>query len=875
MAHLLVPDLCALDMNQSRLLQSLIKRAALCGLLCLSLSAGAGEIQDANKLFQDGQLQQSLNKVNAILASKPKDMQARYLKGLILIEMDRTNDAILVFQALTNDYPNTPEPYNNLGVLYAGLKQYDKAEVQFQAAIRLRPDYAAAHDNLGDLHAKMAGQSYSQAAKLNPKDPAQQAKQQQALALAGDNKPAPLTTVVTPGPVKAAAAPTPAPAKPAATPAPAPVAAAPAKPVPPPVTQAPVKATTPAPVAAKPATAAPGKATPADKFDSNVVLKSINDWADAWSAQDAAKYLSFYSRDFELPHGATRTQWEASRRKSINKPSFIHVSVDEPNITPIDSTHVSVSFKQTYLTNRSKDATSKTLVLVKSGNNWLIQKEEYGSQIAKTPAKAEPTKVAAAPATPAPVAAVKATPPAATAVTTSATPAPVVAAAPAKPATPTPAKPAATGRSDSEAVQAAVNEWAAAWSARNTKRYLAHYADDFKTPGGIKRSKWEDSRRQRINSARSIHVSLDDLQVTQLDDTHASVSFKQTYATKHRKDVTEKTLVLVKSGNDWLIQKEKIGRTEAETAKAEPTPAKAVQAAPAPAVATPAAPVAASEKPATTKPAASDKFDSATVEDSIKRWAAAWSSRNANNYLSFYANDFKPSNGLSHAKWQDSRRKRIKGEKSIHVSLADIQIEQIDKNHASASFTQTYRTKHRKDVSEKTLLLVKSGSNWLIQKEKSSRASDEDSAADTSDSKAKADTPVAAAPTATAEAAPAKPAASEKFDSHAVLDVVNSWAAAWSSKHADDYLSFYADDFALPKGISRSDWEAQRSQRIKEQKFIRVIVRKASVSRIDDSHARVTFKQVYSSDRHRDTSSKTLVLVHSGGDWLIQQESGE
>ncbi|MBI5919969.1 MAG: tetratricopeptide repeat protein [Nitrosomonadales bacterium] len=838
-------------MNQSRLLQSLIKRAALCGLLCLSLSAGAGEIQDANKLFQDGQLQQSLNKVNAILASKPKDMQARYLKGLILIEMDRTNDAILVFQALTNDYPNTPEPYNNLGVLYASLKQYDKAEMQFQAAIRLRPDYAAAHDNLGDLHAKMAGQSYTQAAKLNPKDSAQQAKQQQALALAGENKSTPLTTVVTPVPTKAT--PAPAPAKPTVAPA-------------------------PVPVAAKPATAAPGKAAPADKFDSNVVLKSINDWADAWSAQDSAKYLSFYSRDFELPHGATRAQWEASRKKSINKPSFIHVSVDEPNITPIDSSHVSVSFKQTYLTNRSKDATSKTLVLVKTGNNWLIQKEEYGSQIAKTPAKAEPTKVAVAPATPAPIAAVKATPPAATAattVTTSATPAPVVAAAPAKTAAPTPSKTAATGKFDSDAVQAAVNEWAAAWSARNTKRYLAHYADDFRTPGGIKRSKWEDSRRQRLGSEKSIHVSLDDLQVAQLDDTHASVSFKQTYATKHRKDVSDKTLVLVRSGNAWLIQKEKIGRTEVESARVESTPVKAVQAAPAPVATTPAAPVAASEKPAATKLTASDKFDSAAVENSIKRWAAAWSSRNANNYLSFYANDFKPSNGLSHAKWQDSRRKRIKSEKSIQVSLADVQIEQIDKNHASASFTQTYRTKHRKDVSEKTLVLVKSGSNWLIQKEKSSHASDEDSAADTADTKVKADTPVAAAPAATAETDPTKPAAGEKFDSHAVLDVVNSWAAAWSSKHADDYLSFYADDFALPKGTNRSDWEAQRSQRIKDQKFIRVIVRKASVSKIDDSHARVTFKQVYSSDRHRDTSSKTLVLVHSGGDWLIQQESGE
>jgi Flp pilus assembly protein TadD len=103
------------------------KNAALCALLlCFSLTSAADEIQDANKLFKQGQHVQALEKVDAFLTSKPKDAQARFLKGLILTEQAKTADAIKVFTALTDDYPELPEPYNNLAVLYAGQGQYEK-----------------------------------------------------------------------------------------------------------------------------------------------------------------------------------------------------------------------------------------------------------------------------------------------------------------------------------------------------------------------------------------------------------------------------------------------------------------------------------------------------------------------------------------------------------------------------------------------------------------------------------------------------------------------------------------------------------------------------------------------------------------------------
>ena len=87
------------------------------------------------------------------IRDRPKDAQGRFLKGQILTEMNKPADAIAVFTKLTEDYPELPEPYNNLAVLYAQQKQYDKARTALEMAIRTHPSYAIAYENLGDVYA--------------------------------------------------------------------------------------------------------------------------------------------------------------------------------------------------------------------------------------------------------------------------------------------------------------------------------------------------------------------------------------------------------------------------------------------------------------------------------------------------------------------------------------------------------------------------------------------------------------------------------------------------------------------------------------------------------------------------------------------------
>lgn len=137
-------------------------------MLCCGAAARADDVQDANKLFRQGQYDQALEKVQVVLAAKPKDIQARYLKGLIFIEKGKLEDAIDIFLALTEDAPDRAEPYNNLGFLYALQGQYDKARMAMEMAIHIQPTYAIAHENLGDIYAKMASKEYERALQLDP-----------------------------------------------------------------------------------------------------------------------------------------------------------------------------------------------------------------------------------------------------------------------------------------------------------------------------------------------------------------------------------------------------------------------------------------------------------------------------------------------------------------------------------------------------------------------------------------------------------------------------------------------------------------------------------------------------------------------------------
>ena len=370
----------------------LIRAWLTAALLACAGAVAADEIADIGKLLKAGQLEQAGQRVDAFLATKPRDAQGQFLKGLILTEQNKTVEAIATFTKLSELYPELPEPYNNLAVLYAGQGQYEKARQALEMAIRTHPSYATAHENLGDVYAKLASQAYDKALQLDSNNPTAQTKLALVRDLIGSGarprtpgaqavpaKDTRATSVTAPAPAapappakdgKAASATTaPAPAKPVA-PAAAAVAAAPAA-----VAAAPAAAAA-APAAVVPAPT-PAPAKPAN--DQGEVIATVNAWAAAWSKKDVAGYLGAYSKDFKLPRGESRPAWEASRKQRIEAPKRIDVKIESAQVEFGEGGVATVKFRQNYKSNIVSARSSKTLVMAKNGGKWQIREERSGS----------------------------------------------------------------------------------------------------------------------------------------------------------------------------------------------------------------------------------------------------------------------------------------------------------------------------------------------------------------------------------------------------------------------------------------------------------------------------------------------------------------
>jgi tetratricopeptide (TPR) repeat protein len=134
------------------------------------------ELADAAHLISEGQYVSALARIDAVLATDAKNPQARFLKGVVHADRAETDAAIATFEALNQDYPELPEPYNNLAVIWARQGEYDKARKALELALLTRPDYAIAHENLGDIYARLAGAEYDRAIALDRTNKSAQGK---------------------------------------------------------------------------------------------------------------------------------------------------------------------------------------------------------------------------------------------------------------------------------------------------------------------------------------------------------------------------------------------------------------------------------------------------------------------------------------------------------------------------------------------------------------------------------------------------------------------------------------------------------------------------------------------------------------------------
>lgn len=348
--------------------------AAFVGVAALAWAAPADDLREAQKLYGQGKVQPALEKVDVFLRAQPKDPQGRFLRGILLTELKRTPDAIQAFTSLTEDFPELPEPYNNLAVLYASQGNYDKAKSALELAIHTHPSYATAHENLGDIYAQLASRAYDRALQLDKNNPTAQSKLAMIKELfssskAGGQRPEasraaaaakseaarvePPRVVEAPKIAEASKSP--------------PKAAAPGATVTPAATPAPAATVTPA------ATPAPAAAND----DKARITTAIEGWARAWSRKDVKGYLAAYAPEFDPPGSMSRAAWEKQRQERIEAPKSIEVDVKVQSIQ-VSGNEATAVIRQTYRSDMLKSTNTKTLKLVKAGDRWLIKQERVG-----------------------------------------------------------------------------------------------------------------------------------------------------------------------------------------------------------------------------------------------------------------------------------------------------------------------------------------------------------------------------------------------------------------------------------------------------------------------------------------------------------------
>jgi tetratricopeptide (TPR) repeat protein len=141
-------------------------------LAMLAMSAHADEFGELRALLARGEAATALPRLEKASAADPRDVQMRFLLGVALMELQRDDEALAHFSRMVQDYPELPDPYNNIALLHARGGRLEPARQALETALRNDPTHRAARTNLGQVHLLLAVQAWELAAAEGPLDTA-------------------------------------------------------------------------------------------------------------------------------------------------------------------------------------------------------------------------------------------------------------------------------------------------------------------------------------------------------------------------------------------------------------------------------------------------------------------------------------------------------------------------------------------------------------------------------------------------------------------------------------------------------------------------------------------------------------------------------
>ena len=296
-----------------------------CFFLLSSLTSFAQDkIGEIKTLLKNGKYNQVEILINNFNENNLNDPELLFYKGIVETNLGKKNQAIDTFRDLTERFPELPEPFNNLAVLYAEKEQYRLAKEILEQAIKTNPSYLTAHINLGDIYTKMASEAYNKALEIDKSNNIAITKLSMITQLF-NYQPNTKNTVIDS-------------------------------------------------IKTKPVV----KVTKLSKEKlSQDILNSIENWKTAWENKDMKGYLSSYASNFNYPNKMTKSDWEKYRTSRIISKKIINLSLSNIQLK-FGKEKITAIFTQNYSSGNLNQTSNKTLVFIEENGDWLILEETSG-----------------------------------------------------------------------------------------------------------------------------------------------------------------------------------------------------------------------------------------------------------------------------------------------------------------------------------------------------------------------------------------------------------------------------------------------------------------------------------------------------------------
>lgn len=151
-------------------------------------AARAHAVAEARALSLQGDPAAALRRVDAAIATDPRDVQLRFLRGVLLLDLHRDAEALAHFELMSLEFPELPDPFNNLALLHARALRLDEARQALETALRNDPGHHTARANLAQVYLMLAARTLESLVAQVPAEPQQQRRLDAVRALIQDQK---------------------------------------------------------------------------------------------------------------------------------------------------------------------------------------------------------------------------------------------------------------------------------------------------------------------------------------------------------------------------------------------------------------------------------------------------------------------------------------------------------------------------------------------------------------------------------------------------------------------------------------------------------------------------------------------------------------